>query len=107
MAITLTDNNFDQEVIQSKSLVLVDFWAEWCGPCKAIAPIIENLANKYNSADQVKICKLDVDENPETQSKFRIMSIPTLLFFQNGEIVNTIVGARPEEYIEDEIAKFL
>ena len=90
LIINTTDANFDQDVAQSDVPVLVDFWAAWCGPCKAIAPILEEIANDYNG--KVKIVKVDVDENPETASRFGIRSIPTLMVFKGGEKVDTVMG---------------
>lgn len=87
----ITDQDFEKEVLQSTIPVLVDFWAAWCGPCRAIAPIIEELAEEY--AGKVKICKLNVDENPITPGKYGIRAIPTLIIFKDGQAVETIVGA--------------
>ncbi|MDP2923865.1 MAG: thioredoxin [Candidatus Omnitrophota bacterium] len=86
-----TDANFKKEVLESNLPVLVDFWANWCGPCKMISPIIEELAKEY--AGKIKIGKVDVDENPKTATLYGIMSIPTLVFFRNGKIVNQATGA--------------
>lgn len=87
-------NNFASEVENYSGLVLVDFWAEWCGPCRMIAPIISELANEWSG--KVKVGKLNVDEEPEIAGKFQIFSIPTILLFRQGEIVNQIVGAQPK-----------
>jgi thioredoxin 1 len=87
---TLTDTNFEQSVIKSQQPVVVDFWAEWCGPCRRLAPTIDELATDYDG--KVVIGKLNVDENPATQSRFSIMGIPTVLIFKGGEIVEQIVG---------------
>ena len=86
-----TDDNFGDDVLQADSPVLVDFWAEWCGPCKMIAPVLEEIAEDY--ADKLKICKLDIDANTQTAPKFGIRGIPTLIIFNNGEVVGTKVGA--------------
>ena len=90
-AMAVTDTSFDNEVLQSSTPVVVDFWAEWCGPCKLIAPVLDELAGEYEG--KVKIAKLNVDENPEVASKFRVRSIPTLLFFREGQIVDQVIGA--------------
>lgn len=87
----ITDDEFEKEVLQSPMPVLVDFWAAWCGPCRAIAPVIDELAEEY--AGKVKICKLNVDENPITPGKYGIRAIPTLIIFKDGQPVETIVGA--------------
>ncbi|WP_457572296.1 thioredoxin [Desulfovulcanus sp.] len=91
MATQLTDSNFEAEVLKSDIPVLVDFWAPWCGPCRAIAPVIEELAQEY--AGQVKIVKMNVDENPTTPGKYGIRAIPTLILFKGGEVVEQITGA--------------
>lgn len=91
MANAVTDSNFEIEVLKSELPVLVDFWAPWCGPCRAIAPVIEELAQEYEG--KVKIVKMNVDENPSTPSKYGIRAIPTLILFKNGEVVSQITGA--------------
>lgn len=101
--VELTDGNFDTEVIESNTPVLVDFWAVWCGPCKIIAPVIEELADEYDG--KVKVGKLDVDNNPDVAMKFGIRSIPTLLVFHNGEVVDSIIGAVPKTYIAEKLNK--
>jgi thioredoxin 1 len=95
--ITITDDNFDAEVINSDKPVLVDFWATWCGPCRMIAPIVEELASEYNG--KVKIGKLDVDNNQQASIKFGVRSIPTLLIFKDGQLKDTIIGAVPKSNI--------
>jgi thioredoxin 1 len=87
----VTDSNFDQEVLKSDLPTLVDFWAPWCGPCKAIGPVIDELADTYSG--KIKIAKMNVDENPETPGKFGIRAIPTLIFFKNGEAADQVTGA--------------
>ena len=101
--INITDDTFENEVIQSETPVVVDFWATWCGPCKMIAPILEELAKEYDG--KVKITKLDVDSNNQTAGKYNIMSIPSLLFFKNGEVVDQVVGAIPKSQLAQRIDK--
>jgi thioredoxin 1 len=95
--VTITDANFENEVIKSDIPVLIDFWATWCGPCKAIAPIVEDLAKEYDG--KVKVGKVDVDDNQQTAIKYGIRSIPTLLIMKNGKVNDTIVGAVPKAQI--------
>jgi thioredoxin 1 len=102
---TLTDATFDEVIGASEKPVLVDFWAEWCGPCKMIAPILEELASEQ--ADKFVIGKLDVDVNVATATKFSVMSIPTLLLFKNGEVVARLVGAKPKGALLQEITSNL
>jgi thioredoxin 1 len=92
-----TDQNFDEEVTQSELPVVVDFWAEWCGPCKAIGPVIDELSEEY--LNKVKFGKVNVDFNQQTAMKFGIRSIPSLLFFNNGSVVNQIIGSVPKDSI--------
>lgn len=88
----VTDANFESEVINSDKPVIVDFWAQWCGPCRMVTPVIEEIANEHG--EKVKVTKLNVDDNRETAGKYRIMSIPTVILFKNGEIETQVVGAR-------------
>ena len=101
----VTDENFDTEIMNSDLPVLVDFWAEWCGPCRMVTPVVEELANDYKG--KVKVGKMNVDENRQTPAKFGIRAIPTLIFFKGGEVAQTIVGAQPKSHIEEELKKLL
>ena len=101
--VTLQDGTFEQEVLKSDTPVLVDFWAVWCGPCKAIAPAVEEIAREYKG--KVKVAKLDVDHAQQTAQKFGIRSIPTLLVFKGGRVVDTIVGAVPKSKLVDALSK--
>lgn len=97
-ALAVTDASFEQEILQHDGLAMVDFWAEWCGPCKMIAPTIEALATEY--AGKVKVAKMDVDANGQWAQKYNVRSIPTLLFFKGGQVVDQVVGALPKPAIE-------
>ena len=103
--VEITDATFAEEVVNSDTPVVVDFWAEWCGPCKAIAPIVEELAGEY--AGKVKFTKLDVDSNPKTAMNFGIRGIPTLLIFNNGEAVDQVVGAVPKSMLKKRVDEVL
>ena len=105
MELTLTKSNFDSEVLNSSTPVLVDFWASWCGPCKLLAPIIENLANEY--AGKLKVGKVNVDDEGLLASEYGIVSIPTVIIFVNGKIVEKIVGANSQDEYEDIIEKYI
>lgn len=95
----VTTDTFEAEVLKAEKPVMVDFWATWCGPCQGLAPIIEEIADEFK--DSIKVCKIDVDENRELAMQFRIMSIPTVMFFKGGEAVKREVGAYPkEQYVE-------
>ncbi|MCB0747588.1 MAG: thioredoxin [Ignavibacteriales bacterium] len=100
---TFTDDNFETEAIKSELPVLIDFWAAWCGPCKMIAPIVEELAAEYNG--KFKIGKLDVDTNQQTAIKYGVRSIPTVLLLKNGEVKDTIIGAVPKAVFVDKMNK--
>jgi len=101
----MTDSNFQQEVLSSDRPVLVDFWAEWCGPCKMIAPIVEELAHEYDG--KLKVGKVDVDSNQQVSMQFGVRSIPTLLIFKSGKVVEQVIGAVPKRLLAEKIAKHL
>ena len=94
--ITLTSSNFEEEVIRSEKKVLIDFWAAWCGPCRMMSPVVDEVADE---TDSVKVCKVNVDDEPEIAMKYGIMSIPTLLVVENGEVTGKSVGAVPKEEV--------
>ena len=96
--LNFTNSNFKEEVLQSKEPVLVDFWATWCGPCRMMGPVVEELANDYSG--KVKVGKVNVDEEPELAQEYGIMSIPTIIIFKEGKIVNQVVGARTKSDLE-------
>jgi thioredoxin 1 len=102
--VEVTDANFD-EVLRNHPLVLVDFWAEWCAPCRMIAPILEELAQEYEG--KLLVAKLDVDENPKTAMRYRVMSIPTVILFKNGQPVEVLVGAQPKRNFQAKLEKHL
>jgi thioredoxin 1 len=104
-ALKVEDATWDAEVMKSSELVMVDFWAVWCGPCQMVAPIIEELGKEY--AGKVKVRKLNTDENPEVAGRYQVMSIPTILFFKNGQVVEKLVGARPKRQFKDMIDSLL
>lgn len=102
-AIQFTDNNFKSEVLESDQPVLVDFWAAWCGPCRAVGPTIEELAKQFDGS--VKVGKLNIDENPESPGGFNIHSIPAVLLFNNGQVIETFVGVQPKEQYEQALRR--
>ena len=101
----VTDANFDEEIVKASIPAMVDFWAEWCGPCKMVGPTVEALAKEYEG--KIKIAKMNVDENRETPAKFGIRNIPTLILFKDGEVAQTIIGAQTKSQLEEELKKLL
>ena len=98
-ALKVEDATWDADVMKASELVMVDFWAVWCGPCQMVAPIVEELAKEY--VGKVKVRKLNTDENPEVAGRYQVMSIPTILFFKNGQVVEKLVGARPKRQFKE------
>ena len=105
MATQITDANFEELVVKSSQAVMIDFWAEWCGPCRMVAPIVEDLAKEYEG--KAVIGKVDVDGNPEIVAKFGIRNIPTILFFKNGQVVDKQVGAVPKQVLAGKLQAIL
>ena len=103
--IVVTDASFEADVIQSDKPVIVDYWAEWCGPCRMVAPILEEIAAEH--ADKLTIAKLNVDENPKAAAKAGVTSIPTLAVYQGGQVVKTIIGAKPKQSLLSDLADYL
>ncbi len=105
MEVTLNDNNFKNEVLNSDKPFLVDFWAEWCGPCKMVSPAVSQIAEEMK--DQLKVGKINVDENPRTTQEYQIFSIPSLKIFKNGKVIGEIVGAAPKPVIEQKVRSII
>ena len=103
--VNITDGSFNEEVLQSALPVVVDFWAPWCGPCRMMSPVMERVAEQYKG--KFKFCKLNVDENPQTAGQYQASSIPTLLFFRNGQLIDRSVGAIPENQLKEKIEALL
>lgn len=101
----VTDATFDAEVLASSKPIMVDFWAEWCGPCRAVSPILDQIATEHS--DKIEVVKLNVDDNPDTAMKYQITSIPTMKVFRGGEVVKTVIGAKPKPALEADLAEFL
>jgi thioredoxin 1 len=101
----VTDATFADEVLNSSDTIMVDFWAEWCGPCRAVSPILDAIAAE--NADKIKIVKLNVDDNPQMAMKYQITSIPAMKVFRGGEVVKTVIGAKPKPALEADLAEFL
>ena len=101
----VTDHNFATEVLASEKPIMVDFWAEWCGPCQAVSPILDQIASEH--ADKIDVVKINVDDNPETAMKYQVTSIPTMKIFRGGEVVKTVIGAKPKPALEADLAEFL
>lgn len=104
-ATAVSDATFASEVVQSDLPVIVDFWAEWCSPCKMIAPVLDQIAKEYTG--KLKVVKVDVDSNSKTASQYSVMSIPTLLFFKGGKVQDQVIGAVPKKMLQDKVDKFL
>ncbi len=101
----VTDATFQSEVLDSEKTIMVDFWAEWCGPCRAVGPILDQIAAEHS--DKLSIVKLNVDDNPETAMKYGITSIPAMKIYRGGQVVKTVIGAKPKPALEADLAEFL
>src|SRR5271154_3479346 len=101
----VTDETFEAEVLKNSKPVIVDYWAEWCGPCRMVAPVLEEIANEYG--DKIDVVKLNIDENPAISQRYQIMAIPTMSVFSGGEVVKQIVGAKPKSALLRELAEFI
>jgi thioredoxin 1 len=104
-ALDVTDATFEDEVLNSDETILVDFWAEWCGPCRAVSPILDQIASEH--AGKIRVVKLNVDDNPQTAAKYQITSIPAMKVYRGGEVVKTVIGAKPKPALEADLAAFL
>ncbi|MEA9985378.1 MULTISPECIES: thioredoxin [Subtercola] len=104
-ASAVTDASFEADVLNSDETILVDFWAEWCGPCRAVSPILDQIAAEHS--DKIKIVKLNVDDNPQIAAKYQITSIPAMKVYRGGEVVKTIIGAKPKAALEHDLADYL
>lgn len=103
--LTLTDDGFEEQVLQASEPTLVDFWAEWCAPCRALAPVVEEMANKYKG--QLNVGKMDIDSNPATPTRYAVRAVPTLLLFKGGEVVDQMVGLASKSKLDEMISKHL
>ncbi len=101
----VTDDTFEEEILKSDVPAVVDFWAEWCGPCKMVSPIVEELAKEYDG--KIKVASMDVDTNRKTPGAFGIRNIPTLIFFKGGQVEQTVIGAHPKSFLDEQIKKML
>jgi thioredoxin 1 len=104
-ALDVTDETFQDLVLSSDKTILVDFWAEWCGPCRAVSPILDQIGAEH--ADKIQIVKLNVDDNPQTAAKYQITSIPAMKVYRGGEVVKTVIGAKPKGALEADLAEYL